>query len=164
MDLFTDALADQVAEHTPALPHATAYCLACGDRSHDAHIPCERACALCGNVDDLRRQGESWYCSKDCGLAIRPPIDREPMPSRRNRWGFKGDRRLPAFSIDVMTSMSGYGYVGRYPDVECVWAHLRLNPRHSIDLDSPNTTVKIVECGDSYRQAFSRDRQLPNAT
>jgi hypothetical protein len=159
MDLFTDALADQVAEHTPALPHARAYCLVCGDRAHASHVPCERACALCGHALDLRRQGESWYCTKSCNQATSPPLDHEPMPSRRNRWGFKGDRRLPAFSINVMTTSSGYGYVGRYPNLECVWAHLRLNARHGIDLDSPTTTVTIIECDTAYRD---REPPAPN--
>lgn len=115
MDLFTYQLVDDVAERTRR-PEHDAYCTQCRGGAHAATDACAAACDLCGSTGPLRVAGGRHHClAGACLGAGAPPLDVEPVPTRRGRWGSRGDRTLPAFVVGYEASMEGASFLGRYP-------------------------------------------------
>jgi hypothetical protein len=124
MDLFTASVADDVAERTTTRPPAAAYCRTCRGPHHAATEPCTAACHTCGTAGELRTAGGVWHCPVGhCLGAGSTPVAVEPIPSRRGRWGFHGDRTLPAFTVRLDSPLEGAGFVGRYPTIDHAQAH-----------------------------------------
>lgn len=115
MDLLTYQLVDELQERTAPQSHA-AICLTCRGGSHDPREACWAACRLCGSTGQLRSAGGAWHCANGaCAGAASPVLEVEPVPSRRGRWGFHGDRTLPAYTVGFDASMEGAGHIGRFP-------------------------------------------------
>lgn len=91
-----------------------------------------------GDVDDPTTDGPGWCV-----------LEHEPVPDRRGKQGFRGDRTYPCWRVGYQLrkgQMTGCGFIGRFPDEDRAHTHIRMLAHHRLGtLDGVTITCEELE-------------------